>query len=108
MVQQQVDEAHLASMSQHCVEQAGGEAPSQGLLADGPRVVKVGLRTGLEQQTERFEMMVGSADVERTHHQGAKGSSTEEEPGTQLVVHVNIGIESRKIQEKLHGFMNAI
>lgn len=76
VIQQQVDEGHLASMSQHSIQEAGGQAAGQSLLADRPRVVEVRLSAGLEQQPETVEVVVSCTDVEWTHHQRVEGAST--------------------------------
>lgn len=76
VVKEQVDEGHLTPVTQHGIEQAGSQAPGESLVADGARVVEVGLRSGLEQQLETVEVVVGSADVEWTHHQRVEGAGT--------------------------------
>ena len=75
VVQQQVDEGHLTTMPQHSIQQAGGQATGQSLLADRPSVVEIGLSAGLEQQPETVEVVVCCADVERAHHQSVEGAS---------------------------------
>ena len=104
VVQQQVDERHLTPVTQHGVQQAGGQAAGQGLVAHGPVVVEVGLRAGLEQQLEAVEVVVGSADVEGTHHQGVEGAGAQEEPGAQLVVHVYVCIEPGQTENQGYSF----
>lgn len=100
MVQQQVDECHLTPVSQYSIQQAGGQAAGQSLVTDWTCVVEVGLSTGLEQQPETGEVVVGSTDVERTHHEGVEGAGTQEQTGTQLVVHVYISMKPEEGMDK--------
>lgn len=104
MVQQQVHEGHLTAVSQHSVQQAGGQAAGQSFVADRPGVVKVRLSASAEQQAETFQVVVRRADVEGTHHQGVQGAGAQEEPGTQLVVHVNVSVEPGTKQTVQPGF----
>lgn len=93
VVEKQVDEGRLAAVPQHGVQQAGGQAAGQRLLADWTRVVEVGLSSGLEQQAEAVQVVVGGADVQGTHHQCVESACAQEEARAQLVVHVHVGAE---------------
>lgn len=78
-------------MSQDSIHHTDRGAPGEALDVDGATAVKIRVGSGLEQQLEALEVVIGSADVQRADHQGserARGGAGD--PRGQVVVDVHV------------------
>lgn len=69
---QQAHEGCLTTVAQDSIHDTPRGAPVEFLSVDRAIAIEVGICASLQEQPEALKVMVGSADVQRTDHQGGQ------------------------------------